>query len=650
MFKKLLAGFLLVSMASSVSAQVIWEETFEGGNTLPAGWTQTTLASDGGWLVGTTSANSSDFFPIPAVAGNVIATNDDGCNCNKSADQLMSPEIDLTSWADTTIYLMFDVYYLAATYQSATETLKLLSSVDGGATWVQMDEVDGAGNWVKPRFYDISTFAGQKVQFAWLYNDAAGWLYGAALDNIKVVLKDNILKANVSSVGVSRVIDAIPASFAYDRFLAGGEMEVTGRVNNPGFVIINSFDVTVTSGLNSITESYSGLNIDLGQSAGFSIPVTISEGTNSYEVTISNINGGDDNDLTDNAGSASVLGVVPAPGRVVVVEEGTGTWCGWCPRGTVMMDFLAEQHPDHVAAIAVHNGDPMVVSTYDSGLGTIISGYPSGLVDRQSTPFDPTDFEAAMLDRITVESPVAVSQEVEWDEVTRKATVHSKLTFNEAVNGAYRISVVFTEDGVTGTTAAYGQTNYYAGGGNGPMGGFESLGSTVPASASVYNHVARALVGGFNGALNSVPTANAAGSEHVYTSEWTVPPTMDIEKMHAITLFIRQSPKIIVNASQTGVPYSSVAAPEPTAEAVSVRMFPNPVVDEATIKLQLAENSDVQIRVINTMGAVVAERNYTNVAGETSLPFRVGNLPTGAYILSVNAGGKTVAKNFVISR
>ena len=129
-----------------------------------------------------------------------------------------------------------------------------------------------------------------------------------------------------------------------------------------------------------------------------------------------------------------------------------------------------------------------------------------------------------------------------------------------------------------------------------------------------------------------------------------LPANMDIEKMHAITLFIRQTPKIIVNASQTGIPYSSVAANEPTAEAVSVRMFPNPVVDEATIKLQLAENSDVQIRVINTMGAVVAERNYTNVAGETSLPFRVGNLPTGAYILSVNAGGKTVAKNFVISR
>ncbi|MCC6413672.1 MAG: Omp28-related outer membrane protein [Saprospiraceae bacterium] len=650
MFKKLLAGFFLVSLASSISAQAVWEETFDGGNTLPAGWTQTTLASDGGWKVGIPSALSSSAFPIPASTGNVLGTNDDGCNCNKSVDQVMTPEIDLTAYPDTALYLMFDIFYLNATYQGATESLSLLASTDGGTTWVTLTALQGAGAWVKPRFFDISSFAGQSVRFGFLYNDGGGWLYGAVIDNIRVVLKDNILKANLSSVGVARFIDAIPASFTYDRFLAGGEMEVTGSVNNPGFVPITSFDVTVTNGLNSITESYTGLNVDLGQSATFSVPVTISEGTNSYDVSISNINGGDDNDLTDNAGTASILGVTPAPGRVVVVEEGTGTWCGWCPRGTVMMDFLAEEHPDHVAAIAVHNGDPMVVSTYDTGLGGVISGYPSGLVDRQSTPFDPTDFEAAMLDRITVESPVAVSQEVEWDEVTRKATVHSKLNFNEAVNGAYRIAVVFTEDGVTGTSAAYGQTNYYSGGGNGPMGGFESLGSTVPASASVYNHVARAIVGGFNGALNSVPTANVAGSEHVYTSEWTVPATMDIEKMHAVTLFIRQSPKVIVNAAQTGVPYTSVAANEPTTESISVRMFPNPVVDEATIKLQLAENSDVQIRVINTMGAVVAERNYANVAGETSLPFRVGTLPTGAYILSVNAGGKTIAKNFVISR
>ena len=64
MFKKLLAGFFLVSLASSISAQAVWEETFDGGNTLPAGWTQTTLASDGGWKVGIPSALSSSAFAL----------------------------------------------------------------------------------------------------------------------------------------------------------------------------------------------------------------------------------------------------------------------------------------------------------------------------------------------------------------------------------------------------------------------------------------------------------------------------------------------------------------------------------------------------------------------------------------------------------
>jgi len=650
MFKKLLAGFFLVSLASSISAQIIWEETFDGGNTVPAGWTQSTSATDGGWKVGSNTALSSSAFPIPPSSGNVIGTNDDGCNCIKNADQLMTPEIDLTAYPDSSMYLMFDIFYLDATYQGVKEKLDLLASTDGGATWNQLTPLPGAGTWVKPRFFDISSFAGQSVRFAFLYNDGGGWLYGAVLDNIRVVLKDNILKANLSGVGVARFIDVIPASFTYNRFLAGGEMEVTGSVNNPGFVKINSFDVNVTTGLNTVTVSYTGLNVDLGESTQFSVPVTIGEGANSYEVSITNINGGDDNDLSDNAGSASIIGIVPAPGRVVVVEEGTGTWCGWCPRGTVMMDFIAEEYPDNVAAIAVHNGDPMVVATYDAGLGGAISGYPSGLVDRQAAPVDPIDFESAMLDRITVVSPVDISQEVEWDEVTRVATVHSKLNFTSVVNGAYRIAVVYTEDGVTGTTGAFGQTNFYSGGGNGPMGGWENFPSTLPAAQAVYNHVARAIVGGYNGALNSVPTANVAGSEHIYTSQWTVPPTMDIEKMHAITLLIRQTPKLIFNAAITGVPFTSVSSNEPVAEAVSVRMYPNPVVDEAVVKLQLAENSDVQIRVMNAMGVVVVDRNYTNLSGETAIPFRVGNLPTGAYILSVNAGGKIVAKNFVITR
>ena len=56
------------------------------------------------------------------------------------------------------------------------------------------------------------------------------------------------------------------------------------------------------------------------------------------------------------------------------------------------------------------------------------------------------------------------------------------------------------------------------------------------------------------------------------------------------------------------------------------------------------------MRVVDAMGRVVVERNYSSVSGEQQLPFRVGSLATGAYMLSVTAKGQTVTESFVISR
>ena len=53
---------LAMLFAMGTSAQtIILEEDFEDG-TMPSGWTQTTNASDGGWLFGTAGQLSSTYF------------------------------------------------------------------------------------------------------------------------------------------------------------------------------------------------------------------------------------------------------------------------------------------------------------------------------------------------------------------------------------------------------------------------------------------------------------------------------------------------------------------------------------------------------------------------------------------------------------
>ncbi|HRI62528.1 MAG TPA: hypothetical protein PK228_22460, partial [Saprospiraceae bacterium] len=61
----------------SLPAQILFQENFEA-DSLPAGWSVETQATDGGWNVGTPTALSSQYFTI---AGNgslrVAGTNDD---------------------------------------------------------------------------------------------------------------------------------------------------------------------------------------------------------------------------------------------------------------------------------------------------------------------------------------------------------------------------------------------------------------------------------------------------------------------------------------------------------------------------------------------------------------------------------------------
>jgi len=648
---KLLQILLLVGVSAGIAqAQVVlWQENFDAAAALPAGWSQTTLATDGGWKVGATTALQSQFFPISSRPGNIVATNDDNCNCDKSNDLLKFPVLNFSTAVEP--YLLFDLYYAGATYQGSTEELYLLSS-ENGTDWTIVEKIDGNGSWENNRGVSLASLAGKStVYLAFRYVDDAGWMFGAGFDNLRIVEKDNILRTTLDGAQVVRTIDLIPRSVAYDKFFVDGEVFVGGQISNPSFAAITSFDATWSNGVDTKTQTYSGLNVGLGESYYFEMTdgFLVKEGANDVTLTITNVNGVGDNDATDNVGTSGIIGVKPVEGRKVIIEEGTGTWCGWCPRGAVMLKHMEQFYEETAIGIAVHNADPMVVSTYDTGMGTLITGYPSGLVDRVHNNIDPTEFEAYYVERMAIEPTVLVSQEVDWDEATRKATVHSKLKFLEETNGNYRIAVVYIEDDVKGTGSTFGQVNYYAGGVVGPMNGYENLPATVPAAQMVYEHVARGIVGGFTGAANSVPTSNPAGSEHEYTSTFTILNSFNVEKMHAVTMLLSGNNRV-VNAEKTTIPFTSVSSNEPQSELISVSMFPNPVSESATITLNLLESADVQVRIIDALGRTAVERNYTGVQGEHFLPFQVDNLANGTYMLTVSANGQMVTKPFVIVR
>ena len=98
---------------------------------------------------------------------------------------------------------------------------------------------------------------------------------------------------------------------------------------------------------------------------GINNPMVLTGGLNPATATISNVNGlGPDNVPTNDLATSQISAVEPTPNKLVVGEEATGTWCGWCPRGAVALNWLDKDYYGYFQGIAVHNGDPMTDVDY----------------------------------------------------------------------------------------------------------------------------------------------------------------------------------------------------------------------------------------------------------------------------------------------
>lgn len=197
-------------------------------------------------------------------------------------------------------------------------------------------------------------------------------------------------------------LNATAVSIDMNGNIAGLLVSPEGNIVNTGSTAITSFTAELNYNGTNYTENISSVNI--ASLASYTVAFSqlqLVAGSNVATMTISNINGGADDDNSDDVATKTVNPVVPAPGKMVVGEEGTGTWCQWCPRGAVFMDMYEEEFGQFWAGIAVHNGDPMVVTTYDTGLGAYFSGYPSALVDRGADK-DPSNLSSEFYQRLQV--------------------------------------------------------------------------------------------------------------------------------------------------------------------------------------------------------------------------------------------------------
>ncbi|MFZ1705505.1 MAG: choice-of-anchor J domain-containing protein [Saprospiraceae bacterium] len=479
------------------------------------------------------------------------------------------------------------------------------------------------------RSLSLADFAGKDIRIA--FRNISNDMFLLLVDDIEVViLKDFDMKVSL---------------FAVDKYSPiNTAAEVRYEITNNGSETVTDFTFEWTDGENVYTENVGGQTLKYGQGYSNLLSMTPTEAKN-YELAIevTQVNGNSDQYIDDNFGVSSLTAVSKTIPRKMIAEEATGTWCVWCPRGSVFMEKMKHDFPNDFIGIAVHNEDPMMIADYDTPFGDYISGFPSVVINRDIDidPADMPDYFSGIVSRQYAPIEVNANHKIENGIIT----VSGDVTFYTQLDDAkFNVVGIILEDNVKGTTSAYNQGNAYAGGSNGVMGGYEILPDPVPASQMVYQEVARALPLGFLGSGNIIPEVVNVGSVFPFNFNYTLPTNQKKENIYA-AVFVTNEEGVAVGGESTDALYTNVDQVE-VVEKLAI--FPNPTNDITFVQLNLKEEVQLKISVFNTLGQMTASKDYGRMYGEHIFPVKMETLCEGIYYIHIQLNDDVITRKVMV--
>ncbi len=633
--KKITLLFLLF-LAYQSRAQVVASQNFDAA----LGWTSTTVVNDSGTTVPGWSRVTAGTSPTCSpFSGAGMAKFDSYDITSGGSATLTSPAI---TFAGLEYKVKFKMYRDNGYGTSADNVAVYINSAANltGATLLGtvnralgLSPVEATEGWYPYSFNLPSATTGAKYIILKGTSD-----YG-----------DNVFIDQIS-------LEQIPAndpqlkSITINSFIVNAATPISGTITNLGLNPINSIDINWQVDSGTIhTQTLSGLNVANNQSYNFTHqdqwnPLV---GQYSLNVWISNVNNGStDSDTSNNQITKTITVVNEIFPKAVVYEEGTGTWCGWCVRGHVGLKDMYHNHADgSFIGVAVHNGDPMVLTEYDTAMSGLITGYPSGVLNRVASEIDPgidslePSFEAEF--NKTPLAKVGIPNQ-SWNPTTRQISLDVEAKFAlDLASANYNLAAIIVEDGVVGTGTGYDQHNYYSSQGIDLIDwegiNWRNLGSPIPAANMVYNHVGRALLGGYAGVSGSVPTSVTYNTPYTYTFNYTLPTTQFENNIKLVAIVIDNATSQIVNAKEVAL---NTALSVNSVTETKFNIYPNPTKGLVYINtLNL-----VSIDVIDVLGKVVFSTKNINNGGNIDL----SSLQKGVYLVKISNESGSETKKIIL--
>lgn len=368
---------------------------------------------------------------------------------NLSSSETYTQQVELTSYANGFNQAIFSEPYTvteSGCYVGYTITVNTALNTQGSKY---------------PAVYDPSTLVPNSF---WIWYSAQyGWqdignVYGQSC--LQALFKDLQLPETAAYFGT--IQNAVTA--------AGSETEWPVKVYSDASEAVNNIEYTID--VNGVKETRTAdVSIESGFNKSGEIKVKVASPSEPgvYDVTlaITKVNG-KDNSLANNPTVISFKNLSRIVQRNTVVEEFTGTGCGWCPRGMQGMANLRAEFGDRFIGLAFHTyntSDPMYPNYYISASKLGISGAPSCIMDRKEVmdPYYGTekneryvlqDFE----DYSSIPAYVDIDLKAEWAD-NDKVQIDAKI--ESLADDKYEVVYVLTADSLTGTSTAWRQSNYY---------------------------------------------------------------------------------------------------------------------------------------------------------------------------------------------
>lgn len=570
----------------------------------------------------------------------------------KSDDWMAIPRLSIEN-AD--YYLSFDVqsYYKSkadrlkvlvleddAVYSNFTKELYDKFKANGKVLYDEQltpgeSEEGLSGDWTHVE-KSLAEYAGKNIYIAFVNeNDNQSMIF---LDNLKVYYKGDFNFApNVQSTQINKESTTV-----------GAIVKVTSDKT------YNSISATLTSEDGSFKSTYTDTPskpITNAENYSFTfpdkLPLTVGA-QNKYTISI-------DLGGTVYSQTNTISNLAFETTKHVVIEEGTGAWCGNCPLGILAMENLEKLYGDQVIPIAIHSangqGDIYDYSAYTAYLG--VSSFPTGLVNRIDTVYAPAissgndyyfetsegnktfhdiakrEFENYAVADVCIDKAV---YDVESKNIQIMGNVNYALDMN-SLN--HNIAFVVLEDNLSGK-----QNNYFYMNTNPFFGKFGSGGEFGENAPIIqYVDVARKVPNNnFAGESGLIPVSVTADQPVAFNKVFSLPENVsNWDNAKVVVMLIDANTERVLNAARLKMSAGTAGINDATVSENGI------TISGENGSISVNGGSDLNVTVYDVSGSVISNANSTSGAVKVSTGGK-----NGLFIVKATSDGVSVVKKVIV--